>query len=208
MDFEKLLEEQRDLARKLVLDRKLENFRFVCGVDVSYNEKVACCCAVLWDCSSKQVVDKSFVEIRADLMFPYVPGLLCYREGDIMAEAVSRLDRAIDVVLVDGNGILHPRKLGLASYVGLKLELPTVGVAKRLLCGEIRDGRIFVQGREVGRVLKAVTGSPLYISPGHLIDIESSAKVVSSCLLDHRLPQPVWMAHRLSRMKVKGGSNL
>ncbi len=166
MDFEKLIREQEKMKSRIVLDRNSTRLKFVCGVDVSYSKREAYCCAVMWDIASHQLLDRSFVKRNKRDLFPYKPGFLCYREGDMMVDAIRALKKNPDVVLVDGNGILHPRKFGLACYVGVNLDVPTAGVAKKLLCGNVVGNDILLEGELVGRVVESKTGSKLYVSPG------------------------------------------
>ncbi len=207
MDFEVLYEEQKKLSKKLDLDREIKGAEVFCGVDVSYYEGKACCCAVLWSVKDRSILDAKFVEKEEKDLFPYVPGLLSYREGVLMVEAVKKLNERADVVLVDGNGILHPRKFGLACYVGLKTNTPTIGIAKNLLCGDVVDNRVIVDNEFRGVILRTNnTNKPIYVSPGHLINIKSAVETVRKSIVGHRLPEPIWLAHKLSKQKLRSFS--
>ncbi len=186
MNFENLINFQGKLREKTVIAHGYVNFeklRFVCGVDVSYRRKaeLLCCCASLFDLKKHEVVMRVFLFSSTRNLMPYVPGFLSFREGDVMVRCVSHLPFKPDVLLVDGNGILHPRRAGLACYVGVKLEIPTVGVAKSLLCGEVRNGYVEVNGEAVGIVM-IKNGRKYYVSPGHRIDIEEARRVVELCI--------------------------
>jgi deoxyribonuclease V len=146
----------------------------------------------------------SWEEIR----FPYVPGLLTFREGHAMISALKGLTILPDVILVDGQGIAHPRGIGIASHIGVLLGRPTIGCAKSRLVGEFREPRprrgswsyLYYNGREVGAVLRTRDHvKPLFISPGHLIDISSSREIVMECLSGYRIPEPLRRADSLSR---------
>jgi deoxyribonuclease V len=143
-----------------------------------------------------------------EIRFPYVPGLLTFREGHAIINALKRLRTPPDVILVDGQGIAHPRGIGIASHIGVILGKPTIGCAKSRLIGEFREpwtqkgswSYLYYKGREVGAVLRTRDHvKPLFISPGHLIDIPSSLEIVMECLSGYRIPEPLRRADSLSR---------
>lgn len=139
------------------------------------------------------------VWVRRPSPFPYVPGLLSFREAPLYAEALGRLRVRPDLILCDGQGIAHPRGLGLAAHLGLILDLPAIGVAKSRLVGEHREPsakrgastRLMYEGHCVGRVLRTRDGvRPLYVSPGHRIGIDEAAAIVLTMATGYRLPEP------------------
>jgi deoxyribonuclease V len=148
------------------------------------------------------LVEKSLVRQAVD--FPYIPGLLSFREAPLILAAWERLDCTPDLVLVDGQGIAHPRRLGLASHLGLLLDLPAIGCAKSLLCGshgpvreeagsyaEITDG-----DEVIGAALRTKPGvRPLYVSVGHKVSLPSALSWVLRCCRGYRLPEPTRQAH-------------
>ena len=140
--------------------------------------------------------------------FPYIPGLLSFREAPIIVEIWKRLATPPEVLLVDGQGIAHPRGLGIAAHLGLLLDVPTIGVAKSKLVGEGEEpGReagaatpLFWQGQIVGWILRTRTGvRPLFISPGHRMSLSDSRELTLGCVRGYRLPEPLRRADRLSR---------
>lgn len=143
------------------------------------------------------------------ITFPYVPGLLSFREAPAVLATLGKLKNCPDLLLCDGQGIAHPRKFGLASHLGLWLGIPTIGCAKKLLCGEHaplgqnRGDRqpLTLRGEEVGCVFRSRDRvKPLYISPGHLADMESSITIIRSCLGRYRIPEPLRQAHNLATL--------
>lgn len=135
--------------------------------------------------------------------FPYVPGLLSFREGPVLEKAFAKVRCSPDVVIFDGQGIAHPRRLGLASHMGLWLGIPTVGCAKSRLIGEHKQpgkkkgqaARLMDGGEKIGEVLRTRDGvKPVYISPGHLADFETSTRLVLRCCTKYRLPEPTRLA--------------
>lgn len=196
---------QQELAGQVSLqDRVVAEPRLVAGVDVSssrFSPHVHAA-IVLYDPQDSRVVE--IVSAQAADAFPYVPGLLSFRELPVVLEAFRRLQQVPDVVLVDGQGIAHPRRLGIASHLGLWLRVPTIGCAKSRLCGEhelpgeqrgawtrLSDGQ-----EEIGRVLRTRNKvRPLYTSPGHLVTFERAVEVVLNCGRGYRLPEPTRLAH-------------
>ncbi len=145
-------------------------------------------------------------EAVLDVTFPYVPGLLSFREAPACLEAMRILHDIPDAVLIDGQGIAHPRRLGLASHIGLWLDCPTIGCAKSRLIGQfegipVKKGDfspLMDKGDIIGSVLCTRNQvKPLFISPGHKITLAQSVEIVSSCCIRYRLPEPARLAHQL-----------
>ncbi len=145
---------------------------------------------------------------RKKARFPYIPGLLAFREGHAIISAIGKLTVAPDLVLIDGQGIAHPEGFGIASHIGVILGIPTIGCAKSRLVGEYEapgsmKGNwtyLYHRGAKVGAVVRTRSFvKPLFVSPGHLIDIESSVEIVLECTSGFRIPEPLRAADRLSR---------
>jgi deoxyribonuclease V len=199
---------QTELRTRLVLIWDNRPVATIGGVDVSIKtESTRAAIVVL------RYPDLTPVEaIVADtpLVFPYIPGLLAFREGPAVLAAWLKLQNKPDLLMFDGQGIAHPRGIGIASHMGLWLERPTIGVAKSRLYGrhvEVGPDRgdradlLDKQGNIIGTVLRMrERTNPLYISPGHLIDVEAATEFVLSCSTGYRLPEPTRWAH-----KVAGG---
>lgn len=153
-----------------------------------------------------EVADSSVFE--GPCAFPYVPGLLSFREIPPLLEAWRKLRRTPDCILCDGQGIAHPRGLGIASHFGLVLGIPTIGCAKSPLfgrCGEPGPNRgdrapiLNPEGRTIGSVLRTRDRTkPLYVSVGHLVDLKRAITIVISCTGRYRIPEPLRAAHRLA----------
>lgn len=184
----------------------------VAGIDCAFLDDSIVAVAVVWDVASRKVLETR--ASRAPLTFPYVPGLLSFREVPVMLKALRRLVTPVGGILCDGQGIAHPRRFGLASHLGVIVGLPTVGCAKSRLCGThsepgkkrgsaapLEDG-----GERIGSVVRTRDGvRPVYVSPGHLCDHESSIAWVLACGAGFRLPEPTRLADRLvNRYKTTG----
>lgn len=199
---------QDRLRPLLELDRPVHpsEVRLVAAADVSYDRGDDWTYAALVVCRYPSLEVVEAVTGRAPARFPYVPGLLAFREAPVVLELWGRLREPPDVLLVDGHGIAHPRGFGIASHLGLLLGLPTIGVAKSVLVGEYREPsarrgsgtRLVHEGRAVGRALRTREATrPLFVSPGNLVDSDSAARFVLSCCRRYRMPEPSRAAHRL-----------
>lgn len=182
----------------------------VAGVDVGFEDNGATTRAAVAVLAYPSLHLVTSAIARLPTRFPYVPGLLSFREVPAVLAAMEQLDVAPDLLLCDGQGIAHPRRLGIASHLGLLLDIPSIGVAKTRLIGKhgevpnergawvpLRDG-----GETVGAVLCTRQGvKPLYVSPGHRIGLESAIAWVMACLTRYRLPETTRWAHRLASGK-------
>lgn len=199
---------QRELAEQVrLMPTVAESPATVAGVDVSYEKHGDhfFAAVVVLDFATLTVVDEAWADGWVD--FPYIPGLLSFRELPVLLAAFRRLKTVPDVVLVDGQGIAHPRRIGLASHLGLWLNLPTVGCAKSRLCG-VHDEPGVMRGEAapllladevVGMVLRTRERvKSLYVSPGHLIDVASATRLTLACTRRYRMPEPTRLAHHLT----------
>ncbi|MEW6771312.1 MAG: endonuclease V [Bacillota bacterium] len=182
--------------------------RTVAGLDVSFCRRKGLLFAavVVLRLPRFAVVEEAEAVLPAS--FPYVPGLLAFREGPALLKALEKIRTVPDLLVFDGQGIAHPRGLGIASHLGVLLQHPSIGVAKSLLVGTYDEpppergaySRLFYHGRPVGTVLRTQTGrKPVFVSPGHLVGIEEAASLALALCGRCRLPEPVRAAHSLSR---------
>lgn len=172
----------------------------VAGFDATYVSGRTVAAAVLLDYPSLKVEDVSAVALKTP--FPYVPGLLGFREAPGVLRALKKLERRPQVCIADGHGLAHPRKCGLATLLGLYSGIPTIGVAKSLLFGDVLGDRILDKaGTEIGRIVQTPRGRKLFVSVGHKVSLADSVRIVRSCLTEEGL-KPVVEAHRqVSRRK-------
>ena len=196
---------QRRLRSEIVADRAIDlgAVRLVAGVDVSVKNERSRAAVVVVTFPGFLLVETAVAERPTP--FPYIPGLLSFREGPVLEEAFGRLRAEPDVFLFDGMGTAHPRRIGIASHMGLWLQRPTVGVGKTRLCGrnapldEDKGAHqpLIDKGETIGAVLRTRTGKhPLFISPGHLADIPTSVALVLACVPKFRQPEPIRLAHK------------
>jgi deoxyribonuclease V len=202
---------QRRLAPRVRLAPVPRGVRLFGGADVAFSADGTRVIAgvVLWDVKEAAVVEQQV--IRAPCRFPYVPGLLSFRELPSLLAALRKLRTSPQVVLCDAQGLAHPRRFGLACHLGLWLDLPTVGCAKSRLCGEYDEPArtkggcttLWHNAERVGSVVRTRDGvKPLFVSPGHLCDHASAVRLTLAAATRYRLPEPTRLAHQLvSRAK-------
>jgi len=198
------LDMQRGLASRVSRSGNVINPRFIAGVDIAVGKagEMATGAVVILSYPEMELVEAKVV--HGELNLPYIPGLLSFRESPLALAAFEKLTVTPDLILVDGQGIAHPRRMGLASHLGLFLNTPTIGCAKSLLCGthqtlgtepgsytEVTDN-----GETIGAALRTKLGvKPVYVSIGHKIDLENAIHWVLQCCRGYRLPEPSRLAH-------------
>jgi deoxyribonuclease V len=195
--LEILSREQLRLSKNVLVSHNSMCIELVAGVDVAYDHKYAYAASVVID-RDFNIIEKKMAKSLVN--FPYIPGYLSYRELMPSKKAVDKLEN-FDVLFVNGHGIAHPRRFGLASHLGATLNKPTIGVAKRLLVGKVEDEesetpRILLNGRVIGHKIKPSIGAPIYTSVGYRISLETCLRVVEDYTLDMRLPEPLRLAHK------------
>jgi deoxyribonuclease V len=209
---------QRELAPQVVREGDAGEVRLVAAADIAFVERAPAWAAgtaraavVLMSYPELAVVEQHVIE--APVRFPYVPGLLSFREMPALALVFERLSREPDLLLVDGQGIAHPRRFGIASHVGLLAGVPTIGCAKSRLCGEAEEPgpergsmtELVDDGEVIGLVVRTKARvKPLYVSVGHMIGLREAAEWVLRLAPTHRLTEPVRLADRLSKGMTVG----
>ncbi len=211
---------QHTLRDRVVLQPLPDHVQLVAGTDISYNRfsDVVSAAIVVLRLPELEVVTTS--GIVSTLKFPYIPGLLSFREAPPLLEAWERLSIRPDVVMLDGQGIAHPRRLGIASHFGLLIDLPTVGCAKSVLVGKYDEpaaqagswSPMIHRGETIGAALRTKNRvKPVYISPGHLADLPSAVELTLQCVRGYatgrskyRIPEPTRLAHLLVNAMRRG----
>jgi len=215
-----LAELQRALVSRISLERPDRDPQLVAGVDTSYasinpgGPVEAAAAYALVDVDSGRL--QWSLTVRRPVRFPYIPGFLTFRELPLYLELLAearRRGKLADVVFVDGNGILHHRQAGIASHTGVAAGVPTIGVGKSLLCGQVdlkdmRGGEarpVTFEGGTLAMALRpGANGRPIFVSPGHRVDVNFAVDLARRLLRGHRVPEPIYHAHTLSRQAVGG----
>ncbi len=198
---------QQRLRKRVRLEDRFDEVKRVAGVDVGFEQgnTVTRAAVAVLDFPGLELADRSIV--RQPTRFPYVPGLLSFREAPAVLEALRQLRESPDLLLVDGQGIAHPRRFGTACHLGVLSGIPSIGVAKSRLVGhheEVPDERgswvpLEDKGEIIGAVLRSRKGvRPLYVSPGHCVTLATAIEYVMACVTRYRLPETTRWAHRLA----------
>ena len=208
IDLNKLKEEQLKLAKKVVVKNSFEKLELIAGVDVAFNQNDAVSAIVVCDYRTMEVKERVFAVVKAKV--PYIQGFLAYREGSAISAAYAKLENKPDIMIFDGNGILHPRRCGLASHMGILFDQASIGIAKQLLIGEAKDNKAYVDKEARAElVITREHSKPIYVSPGHKVSLKTSVEIVKNCLkFPHKLPEPLHLAHRYAdeiREKIAKG---
>ncbi len=200
------IELQCELATRVRLCCPTVRIRYIAGVDCAFTRDGKAClaAAVLWDREQQEMVASESAE--AALHFPYIPGLLSFREAPAILNALEKLPRSSDLLMCDGHGIAHPRRFGLACHLGVLCDIPAIGCAKARLIGEPdgvvgeeRGARVWLwdKGDIIGVVLRTRRAvKPVFVSVGHQIDIETAVELVLESAPRYRLPEPTRRADR------------
>lgn len=198
---------QQELRSQVILTDQLGDVRYVAGVDVGFEAGGAITRAAVAVLSLDDLQIRDRAIARRPTTFPYIPGLLSFREIPAVVDALARLTIRPDLILCDGQGTAHPRRLGIACHLGLIINLPTIGVAKSVLVGKHSDlvdekgsyQPLIHKGGIIGVALRTRVGTkPVYISPGHRISLETAIAYVMRCTTKYRLPETTRHAHKLA----------
>ncbi|MDT4897745.1 MAG: deoxyribonuclease [Acidobacteriota bacterium] len=209
------VELQKSLRERVALQPLRKRIETIAGADISFNKfsPIVYAGLVVMRLPSLEVIEE--VGVVSETQFPYVPGLLSFREAPSVLEAWAKLKTEPDAVMFDGQGIAHPRRVGIASHVGLIVNRPTLGCAKSVLVGkyeepgeargnwtELIDPK---NGETVGAAVRTKTKvQPIFVSPGHLIDLKGAIKLTLDCDGGYRQPEPTRRAHHLVNALRRG----
>jgi len=205
---------QYELAGRLVLkDQKTSKLKKIAGADISYskNDDLFFAGVVVLNADTLEIIE---VSSSIDCVsFPYIPGLLSFREAPVLLKAFAKIKGIPDIVMFDGQGIAHPRRLGLASHMGLFLDLPTMGCAKKKLVGDFEEpgikkgscSELIHRGEKIGAVLRTKDKvKPVFISPGHRMGLSRAIEAALHCCNGYRIPEPTRQAHLLvNRLRLQ-----
>ena len=216
LPYDEAIKVQSDLSSRIVLTPLKDEPNLIAGADVSYSKgsDLFFSGVVVLEMPQMTVVEEVTAQGKVD--FPYIPGLLSFRESPVLIKAFENLKNIPDVVMLDGQGIAHPRGLGIASHIGLILDVPTIGCAKNILVGKYEMPNIEVgeytpivfRGKIVGVALRTKRKvSPVFVSPGHKMDMQTAIDVVLKTCRGYRLPEPTRQAHLLvNRVRISAGN--
>lgn len=206
---------QKESAKKIIQKDQFNEVNFIAGVDVAYvkNSNHLVAAVVILETNTLKVIDHSVYKDIA--RFPYIPGLFSYRELPPLIKAYKNLKIKPDIIVVDGHGIAHPRRFGLACHLGLELNVPTIGCAKSKLIGKYQDpsvkkgsqSNLTDNGETIGRVVRTQTNiKPVFVSIGHKISLESAVDWILKVSPNYRLPETTRLADQQVKLGVKSSN--
>ncbi|MGE9516482.1 MAG: deoxyribonuclease V [Solitalea-like symbiont of Tyrophagus putrescentiae] len=204
---------QQELLKKLQIKEYKDPINTIAGADISFNisSNVAYGCIVILDFGTLKPIYLSLA--KGTLNFPYIPGYLAFREMPILFKAWEQMQVKPDILMVDGHGISHPKQMGIATQLGILLNQTTIGCAKNLLCGNYSEPNpikgsikyLEYQDTILGAIMRSKTNvKPIYISPGHKINLEASIKITEKCITKYRIPEPTRQAHKIVNLFRQG----
>lgn len=205
----KAIDVQSRMREKVIIEKPdIRNIRLLAGVDVSVKDNISRSAIVVLTYPDMKIVET--VTSIQKTSFPYIPGLLSFREGPVILEGVDKLSTRPDLFIFDGQGLAHPRGIGLASHLGIILDTPSIGSAKSHLYGkydlpgdEKGDFSVMKDNNytPIGAVLCTRSGiKPVFVSPGHRTDIVSSVKIILTCSPKYKIPEPIRAAHNAASL--------
>jgi deoxyribonuclease V len=202
--LKKLRMKQIELSKKVEIKNYIKNINTIAGFDIAYpkNDFDNCCGAcILYDFKTKKILEEKIIHRKT--FFPYIPTYLAFRESDFIKLLYENLEIKPDILMIDGNGILHPMGFGIASFVGVTLNIPSIGVAKSMLCGKLKNNNVIFDNRIIGSAFfysKSVK-NPIFISPGNKITLSKSISIVNKFCFS-KIPDPIKNAHRLATKNI------
>lgn len=201
VDTRKLRNIQRAVAKEARIkdEISIDKIRKIAGFDLAFFGQKVVCVAVVVSLPDFKILEKKFTITNTPMN--YIPGYNAFREGPAILQTYYDLQEEPDVLMIDGHGIIHPLRCGLATYVGVELGKPAVGVARNLLAGEIKEDKIFILNELRGLLVKTKEhANALYVSPGNKLSIETSAEIARRCVIPpHKLPEPLHIAHKYAK---------
>lgn len=208
---------QKELRSKARIENDFGEIKTLAGIDVSYDVKENTSRAVIVTMKLADLAPLQTIVVDAPTTFPYISGLLSFREIPVILQALKQLQVKPDLLMVDGQGIAHPRRLGIAAHLGVLTNIPSIGVAKSRLTGTYQEpgpnrgdmSPLMDKTERIGTVLRSkVKTNVLFISPGHRVDQDTAVQITLQCLRGYRLPEPTRIADKISKQREKKQSTL
>ena len=215
IDLRKLKKVQKQISREVVIAGLFnQQIRTISGIDLAYMGESAIVAIATFDYRDKKIIDKKVEIEKVD--FPYIPGFFGFREGMIIMRTMSRLALNSDIYMINAHGIAHPERCGCASHVGVLMRKPTIGIAGNILCGSYKKSPsrvgewvpLIYANQTVGAILKSKEGCrPIVVSPGHLVSLKKSIRIVKNFLRGNKFPEPLCVAHEIAKQKKREMNN-
>jgi len=210
VDKDEAIRIQNELKGKVILRNKFDKIEKIGAVDCFYRDDEAKGAIVICDYSTLNQIEVKTV--TAKVKFPYIPGLFAFREGPVIIELIKKVENHPDVLIIEGHGIAHPRRFGIASHIGVIIEKPTIGCAKKILYGNYTEPPSFPcsstfikdeEGEIIGHVLRNYQKGLLFISPGNMVDLKACLDIILHTLKEeYPLPYPLYLADKISKEEI------
>jgi deoxyribonuclease V len=195
---------QKEFSKKVIENDCFEsNINNVCGVDVAYNGDIAYCSALVLNRKSLEVIE--IINYKTTVNNSYISSLFMLRESKSILRSLKLIKNSYDVLLIDAHGILHPRQCGMACYIGIMVDKPTIGIAKKLLCGHIlKDNYVEYDGRILGYRIKKLNKKEIFVSIGNKISLLTAINIIKDLIKDNEsIPEPLRLADIYSKKYKK-----
>lgn len=209
LNFDKIKVMQKDVANRVTLEGiKLEGVKYVAGFEVVYSGGDCTVGAAVIDLSTMEVVERKCLDAKQPMN--YIPGLNAFRAGPLICQLYYDLEYDPDVILVVGEGVSHPERCGTASFVGVELAKPTIGVAKSYDDKHLENGTFIVDGEVVGKLTKTKEHArPVFVSVGNMIDLDTASEIVGRMIVPpHKMPEPLHVARKVAKKRDEKQNNI
>ena len=197
---------QNTLRDNIIIQARNFPINIIAGADISFNKFSTTVYAGIILLRFPELTPIGYSLVKKEVLFPYVPGYLAFREVPPLMDAWNNLPQKPDLLVVDGHGIAHPRRMGIASHFGVLANTPTVGCAKKVLCGQYEEpastsrssSPLIFKNEVIGAALRTKNAvKPVFVSPGHLMDIPGAIDIITQCIGRYRIPEPTRLAHNM-----------
>lgn len=197
-----LREIQKEILKGISLKDQFTEIKLIAAFDITFTKNKYACSSLVFEYPSLKLIEKK--NSTGEELMPYSPNFSAFREGPQIIELFKQLENKPDILITNSHGALHPNKVGLASYIGVLLNKPTIGVFKNLIFGRLDQDNILFDQDLKGKALKTKEhAKPVFITPGHGISIESSYKIIKNTIRDHKMPLPIHLAHKYANKLKK-----
>jgi len=197
---------QNELRNETIIQARDFPVNIIAGADISFNKFSTTVYAGIILLQFPQLIPIGYSLVKKEVLFPYVPGYLAFREVPVLLAAWENLQQRPDLLVVDGHGIAHPRRMGIAAHFGVVANTPTVGCAKKVLCGKYEEPPsekgsntpLVFKNEVVGAALRTKNAvKPVFVSPGYRMDVPGTVEIISQCVGRYRIPEPTRLAHNI-----------
>ena len=192
---------QKNIAKGISLKNNFKEIKTIAGFDLAFKpNKIICSCVVL-NINTQEILEQ--IHSIIDEPMSYSPRFICFREGPAYLKTYKQLENKPDILMLDGNGAINPKTIGIASHIGVLLNKPCIGISSKLITGRLDIDNVIVNEKITAKALKTKDfANPIYVSPGHDISLKTAIEITKKCLKGHKMPEPIHLAHNHA-IKIK-----